>query len=81
VKQCNFLCLASQSINISAFRSLNGNDRSVPVSFSHLDSITFADLYVLHVLFVMARFPYFATDSATSAAVSARLRALPRKLL
>jgi hypothetical protein len=23
-------------------------------------------LYVLHVLFVMAKFPYFATDSATS---------------
>ncbi len=66
MEHCNFLCLASQSINISAFRSLNGNDRSAPVSFSHLDSMTFADLYVLHVPFVMARFPYFATDSATS---------------
>jgi hypothetical protein len=62
-----FLFLAIQSIKIKAFLSLKGSERSVSFSAWHFANMALVDLYVLQVLLVMARFPYFAIESAISA--------------
>jgi hypothetical protein len=60
------LILISQSMNINVFRSSNGKDMSVPVSFWHFATIVWAVLYVLHVLFATPRLPSAASDLAVS---------------
>jgi hypothetical protein len=65
-----FLFLAIQSMKTKAFLSLKGSERSVSFSAWHFANMALADLYVLQVLLVMARFPYFAIESAISAGSS-----------